>query len=101
METIDALVEQLQSQKIGERFRASRALVRYKAEASPAIPYLIEALADDSTIVRDSVVWALSAIEEDALPALEQAACDRDFPHRMLAIYALGRYTNNAPARVN
>jgi HEAT repeat protein len=74
-----------------------RALTTLGPALAPAVPPLVEALADPSPMVRDSLAWALLLAGPDPLPPLREALGSLDPALRRGAAEALGRVRD--PAR--
>jgi HEAT repeat protein len=72
------------------RYYAAESLGHYGPEAQSAVPDLIEALKDESAMVRMGVAYALGEIgSPDAAPALQAATKDPDKEVRVAAAAAL------------
>jgi HEAT repeat protein len=88
------LVERLEDEDEATRCAAALALGELRAEH--AIPHLLAALCDSSGWMRDSAADALSMIGEPAMPALVDAMADRRDPIRVRATRALCRIVGPA-----
>jgi HEAT repeat protein len=113
-ETVDAVMNVLA--KLGEkvvprliealkvedmRFRAATIIARIGPPAKPAVPALIDALADEDSQTRNEVLFALGAVGPDAeaaVPAITKALDDPDINVRYAACYALGKIGPSAAA---
>jgi HEAT repeat protein len=89
-DVVPALTERL---GVGDRAATIRALSRFKAEARPAIPALLELLKDPDPRIRWEAARTLGKIGADAavaVPALVEAFKDPEAPVREHAAEALG-----------
>ena len=101
MKEIQTLIAQLSSTDSDERLRAARAIVKYGSEAEAAIPALIRVLSDPKLPVRDAVVWALNAIGEAGIEALASKSREGEIATREQALWALAKYSNVAPRKID
>jgi HEAT repeat protein len=88
------LIQDVKSQKPGDRVAAVRLLPQRKGDAAQVVPALIEALKDNSDDVRWSAAIGLGYFGQkakDAIPALETAQHDSDARVREAAGVALCR----------
>jgi HEAT repeat protein len=97
---VDALRAALRNPNFHVRFWASRALVLLGRGAEPAIPELIQALADTASTVSDTAAWALGSIGEPSIAPLCEAVANGDNLLRCKALLALGRYVDHISAKL-
>ena len=92
------LAEMLESQSVGDRWRAARRLGQLGASAEPAVSALVQALQDQNAGVRHNVVIALGSIgvaNEEVLEALAEAIADPEPRIRLSAFSSLRRLTTD------
>ena len=88
------LMQDLKSQRPGDRIAAVRLLSQRKGEAAKVVPALTEALKDSEGDIRWSAAIGLGYFGDqakDAIPALQDAQHDRDARVREAAGVALSR----------
>jgi HEAT repeat protein/Ca2+-binding EF-hand superfamily protein len=86
-----ALIAALKDKAPNVRSKAAQNLAEMGAGATPALPNLMEAMADKNPAVRTAVLDALYAVGPDGVAALGESLHDKNLEVRVGAIYALGR----------
>jgi len=93
---LEELVKKLKNKKVALRCWAAWALGKMGEKAGKVIPALIEALKDENTDVRSTVVLAFGNMGEKAIPALIEASKDKDANVRSKVVRALERMDDKA-----
>ncbi len=89
--SVPSLVKTLKEDKDPNmRYYAAQSLGQFGPEAKTAVPDLIEALKDESKMVRMGAAYALGEIgSTEAVPALQEAARDAEKEVRDAAAFAI------------
>ena len=93
---LKALYQAFDSDNPDVRRKAANELGKHGLEAAPAVPSLIEALADEDRSVQKAAVRALASIGKAAVPGLIKALADQRPTVREGAALALARMPDEA-----
>ena len=86
---IPALIEKLKHGSTAGKAGAADTLRLMGLTATPAVPYLVEALSDPDWVVGNSASYALAGIGPPAIPALIQPLSSTNFDTRRGALQAI------------
>jgi HEAT repeat protein len=90
-DSLAVLARGLQDSSASVRSQCAQELADMGANAKPALPNLVDAMADNNSAVRVAVLYAFVSIGPDAIVVLGEALRDKNPQVRSIAVDALGR----------